>query len=560
MSSDSSGGDGPGRALSTACPSSVTNHRSSRGQCGGWWSSTPTRLPQPLRRGTGTSSPALATVVCCFLVTWTRQAEGSRAARGVMANTSSLLDSLLSEKNYNRQFRPGFGGPPTEIFTDILIRSFGPVSENEMMFSMDCYFRQTWYDRRLSFHGDIKVLSVSWQFLELVWKPDTYFFNGKSSYLHKVTVPNKFVRLFHDGRLMYSMRLTIKASCPMHLRKYPLDTQACPLEIGSFAYSSKEVVFRWKGPEPVVISPDVTLSQYEFLSVTATNLSTYGPGGEVRSSLMTRFILSRRRGYFILQIYAPCSMIVGASWVAFWINRSDAAGRVAVGATTVLTLVTMGFGGRASLPKVDYATALDWFVIMCFTFVFTALVEYACVNYIERFLINRERKRLEALAQKEERRELAKELTEPGHEETVLDDGTSGSENVRLRLENADEDTVAAVLADAAEDASSRQGRLRAGVPTLGLARFGFRWWGPKQRLGDSHPDTAYARCSRGGVAGTPASSREQRLTPSEVAGEMDAWARIIFPVTFTALKVMYWTLFLYFVDDEIPEDPPPQN
>lgn len=53
---------------------------------------------------------------------------------------------------------------------------------------------------------------------------------------------------------------------------------------------------------------------------------------------------------------------------------------------TVLTLVTMGFGGRASLPRVNYATALDWFVIMCFTFVFTALVEYACVNYIERLV------------------------------------------------------------------------------------------------------------------------------------------------------------------------------
>lgn len=253
-------------------------------------------------------------------------------------------------------------------------------------------------------------------------------------------------------------------------------------------------------------------------------------------------------------------MIVGASWVAFWINRSDAAGRVAVGATTVLTLVTMGFGGRASLPKVDYATALDWFVIMCFTFVFTALVEYACVNYLERFLINRERKRIEALAQKEEHRERAKELKEPGQEETVLDDGTSDSENIRLRLENAEEEAAAAALA-AAEDASSRRGRLRPGVPTLGMARFGFRWWGPKQRLGDSHPDTAYARCSRG-VPGPPApsSSREQRLTPSEVAAEMDAWARIIFPVTFTALKVMYWTLFLYFVDDEIPEDPPPQN
>ncbi|XP_075545286.1 gamma-aminobutyric acid receptor subunit alpha-6-like [Dermacentor variabilis] len=556
MSPASSGGDGPGRASSVARPGAA-ERRLPHGQRGRR-ASTPTPLPQPLRRGTGTSSPALATVVCCFLVTWTRQAEGSRSARGIMANTSSLLDSLLSEKNYNRQFRPGFGGPPTEILTDILIRSFGPVSENEMMFSMDCYFRQTWYDRRLSFHGDIKVLSVSWQFLELVWTPDTYFFNGKSSYLHKVTVPNKFVRLFPDGRLMYSMRLTIKASCPMHLRKYPLDMQACPLEIGSFAYSSKEVVFKWKGPEPVVISPDVTLSQYEFLNITVTNLTTYGPGGEVRSSLKARFILSRRRGYFILQIYAPCSMIVGASWVAFWINRSDAAGRVAVGATTVLTLVTMGFGGRASLPKVDYATALDWFIIMCFTFVFTALVEYACVNYIERFLLNRERKRLEALAQKEERRDLAKELKEPGQEETA-DNAASDSENIRLRLEQAEEEVAAAA---GAEDASTRQNRLRRGVPALGLARFGFRWWGPKQRLGDSHPDTAYARCSRGvgGPAPSASSSREQRLTPSEVAGELDAWARIIFPLTFTALKVMYWTLFLYFVDDEISEDSPSQN
>lgn len=53
----------------------------------------------------------------------------------------------------------------------------------------------------------------------------------------------------------------------------------------------------------------------------------------------------------------------------------------------MLTLVTMGFGGRASLPKVNYATALDWFVVMCFSFVFAAMVEYACVNYIERWVI-----------------------------------------------------------------------------------------------------------------------------------------------------------------------------
>ncbi|XP_042145837.1 gamma-aminobutyric acid receptor subunit alpha-6 [Ixodes scapularis] len=477
------------------------------------------------RQRRGAASLVKAAFVGVLAATLLRPANGARPVAGIMANTSLLLDSLLSEKNYNRQFRPGFGGPPTEILTDVLIRSFGPVSENEMMFSMDCYFRQTWYDRRLRFDGDIKLLSVSWQFLEKVWTPDTYFFNGKSSYLHKVTVPNKFVRLRHDGRLKYSMRLTIKASCPMHLRKYPLDTQACPLEIGSFAYSSKEVVFKWKGPKPVDISSDVTLSQYEFLNITVANLTTYGPAGEVRSSLMARFILSRRRGYFILQIYAPCSLIVGASWVAFWINRSDAAGRVSVGATTVLTLVTMGFGGRASLPRVDYATALDWFVIMCFTFVFTALVEYACVNYLERFLMHRQRQRLEKLAKQEERQELAKEF----NRESGTDTENAGSEDIRLRLERAEE-----------IEEERRRTRLIGGC----LEQLQFRWRRRKKR-------PIYQPCN---------TAPEERMTPSEVSAEVDAWARIIFPLTFTVLKVLYWTLFLYFVDDEIPEDPPSQN
>ena len=36
---------------------------------------------------------------------------------------------------------------------------------------------------------------------------------------------------------------------------------------------------------------------------------------------------------------------------------------------------------RDDLPKVPYATALDWFVIMCFGFVIGTLLEYAGVHY-----------------------------------------------------------------------------------------------------------------------------------------------------------------------------------
>ena len=51
------------------------------------------------------------------------------------------------------------------------------------------------------------------------------------------------------------------------------------------------------------------------------------------------------------------------------------------GITTLLTTCTIGITGRTGIPKVSYSTALDLFLLMCFSFVFAALVEYAGVNY-----------------------------------------------------------------------------------------------------------------------------------------------------------------------------------
>lgn len=52
------------------------------------------------------------------------------------------------------------------------------------------------------------------------------------------------------------------------------------------------------------------------------------------------------------------------------------------GITTVLTMTTLSISARQSLPKVAYATAMDWFIAVCFAFVASALVEFAAVNYV----------------------------------------------------------------------------------------------------------------------------------------------------------------------------------
>ena len=37
----------------------------------------------------------------------------------------------------------------------------------------------------------------------------------------------------------------------MSLRKFPLDSQMCPLSVGSYGYTSDEVVYSWKKPAPL---------------------------------------------------------------------------------------------------------------------------------------------------------------------------------------------------------------------------------------------------------------------------------------------------------------------
>ena len=81
-------------------------------------------------------------------------------------------------------------------------------------YSMDCYFRQYWRDTRLGFTGlkkntqsqTIDQLSLNVKMLEKIWKPDTYFHNGLSSYLHTITRPNKLLRISEHGDITYSMR------------------------------------------------------------------------------------------------------------------------------------------------------------------------------------------------------------------------------------------------------------------------------------------------------------------------------------------------------------------
>uniref|UniRef100_A0A8D0CXD7 Gamma-aminobutyric acid type A receptor subunit alpha4 n=1 Tax=Sander lucioperca TaxID=283035 RepID=A0A8D0CXD7_SANLU len=296
-------------------------------------------------------------------------------------NFTRILDRLLD--GYDNRLRPGFGGPVTEVKTDIYVTSFGPVSDVEMEYTMDVFFRQTWVDRRLRYEGPIEILRLNNLMVNNVWTPDTFFRNGKKSVAHNMTAPNKLFRIMKNGTILYTMRLTISAECPMKLVDFPMDGHACPLKFGSYAYPITEMIYTWtKGPEHSVEVPpeSSSLVQYDLIGQTVSSETIKSITGEY-VVMTVYFHLKRKMGYFMIQTYIPCIMTVILSQVSFWINKESVPARTVFGITTVLTMTTLSISARHSLPKVSYATAMDWFIAVCFAFVFSALIEFAAVNY-----------------------------------------------------------------------------------------------------------------------------------------------------------------------------------
>ena len=76
-----------------------------------------------------------------------------RSGASVAFQVSDTLDYLLVKQDYNEQMRPvNSPGEPVEVVLNLAIRNIGPIDELKEVFSIDCYFRQTWYDNRLQFN------------------------------------------------------------------------------------------------------------------------------------------------------------------------------------------------------------------------------------------------------------------------------------------------------------------------------------------------------------------------------------------------------------------------
>ncbi|XP_014826751.1 PREDICTED: glycine receptor subunit alpha-2-like isoform X3 [Poecilia mexicana] len=455
---------------------------------------------------------------------------------------SDFLDKLMGRTSgYDARIRPNFKGPPVNVTCNIFINSFGSITETTMQ----------WNDPRLAYkeYPD-DSLDLDPSMLDSIWKPDLFFANEKGANFHEVTTDNKLLRIFQNGNVLYSIRLTLTLSCPMDLKNFPMDSQTCIMQLEScefilhgrqsqklcidlvselvahcaaslcflVGYTMNDLIFEWLDVGAVQVADDLTLPQFVLKEEKGLGYCTKNYNTGKFTCIEVKFYLERQMGYYLIQMYIPSLLTVILSWVSFWINMDAAPARVGLGITTVLTMTTQSSGSRASLPKVSYVKAIDIWMAVCLLFVFAALLEYAAVNFVSRqhkeFF--RLRKKLKEQQQQQQQQQQRAQGSSDG----------KGKGNTTPGNNAAHGSATQRCSACAREEELAQQGFL---LQSIGLSLSSAPEMDATPVFADLPPGLGFYEIRRRFV---------------ERAKRIDTISRAVFPMSFLMFNVLYWLTY----------------
>ncbi|NP_001275941.1 glutamate-gated chloride channel-like isoform X2 [Bombyx mori] len=406
-----------------------------------------------------------------------------------------ILDQILGPGRYDARIRPsGINGTdgPAVVSVNIFVRSISKIDDVTMEYSVQLTFREQWLDERLKFNnlgGRLKYLTLTEA--NRVWMPDLFFSNEKEGHFHNIIMPNVYIRIFPNGTVLYSIRISLTLSCPMNLKLYPLDKQTCSLRMASYGWTTDDLVFLWKEGDPVQVVKNLHLPRFTLEKFRTDYCNSKTNTGEY-SCLKVDLLFKREFSYYLIQIYIPCCMLVIVSWVSFWLDQGAVPARVSLGVTTLLTMATQSSGINASLPPVSYTKAIDVWTGVCLTFVFGALLEFALVNYASRSDMHRE-----------------------------------NMKKTRREMEAASMDAASDLLDTDSNATFAMKPLVRGGVDT-------------KMRQCEIHISQPRKNCCRLWMSKFP--TRSKRI---------DVISRITFPLVFAIFNLAYWSTYLFRDEEE---------
>ncbi len=262
--------------------------------------------------------------------------------------------------------RPNRDAGPTKVEVTVAILDIDQISGADQSFDANFFYMLRWTDPRLAHDQERKSMP-----LNEVWHPRVQILNQKRIW---PTFP-EVVSISPKGQVVYRQRVWGTFSQHLDLRDFPFDRQDFSIQLVTADYTAKDLRLV-TGPRSV-IAERLSLPDWDIVawSVDATTIKPIPTIPMEVTAVIFSFQAERRKEYFIFQVIVPMALIVAMSWVVFWIDPKESGTQISVAITTMLTLIAYRFSLGVDLPKVDYMTRLDFFILGSTLLIFATLLQ-----------------------------------------------------------------------------------------------------------------------------------------------------------------------------------------
>merc|ERR1712223_262914 len=266
------------------------------------------------------------------------------------------------------------------------------ISDKDYSITFGLYFSVEWLEPRLnlstelwgaeSVASDQELIPVNLELINYLWIPNIFIYNLKT--FQTIEVLSKLAGLWIDAnkRIYYSQATHITFICPMVFDSFPLDTQTCKFQVGSYSYDDNRMLFDVSTLGYIQQSQSITLDY----KITINNLHKRDQifnGGALGNFSLAGFEMKLERHFmsYIITYYLPSGLFVVVSWISFLIPTDIVPGRMALLITLFLVLVNIFNNITTNSPKAEGLTAIEIWMLACILFVFGSLIEYAVILY-----------------------------------------------------------------------------------------------------------------------------------------------------------------------------------
>jgi len=260
------------------------------------------------------------------------------------------------------------------------------INDKDYSITFGLYFSVEWVEPRLNLSHDVwgqsgdSLVPVNLELMKNLWIPNIFIYNLKS--FKTIDVLSKLAGLWIDSkkRIYYSQATHITFICPMVFDAFPLDTQICKFQVGSYSYDMSRMEFDVSTLGYIQNTQSIILDY----SINIKNLRRKDQlfdAGALGNFSLAGFEMTLERHYtsYIITYYLPSGLFVVVSWISFLIPPDIVPGRMALLITLFLVLVNIFNNINSNSPKAEGLTAIEIWMLACILFVFGALIVYAVI-------------------------------------------------------------------------------------------------------------------------------------------------------------------------------------